>query len=265
MKTLPLILLSLLLSACGQSEQDSLEQSIAVDARNVVADYMEDQVEQTVRAQSQSIKASSSILTATSTALATASSTPLTAIEQAILKMETATSTPARQPPESNGLAKPGEPTTLNWDALFPPGFNPQAIMLRYGDQLDAITDNDPQAMSIFQQIQEELDNAPVNSALDGQLIRLPGFMAPLELKQGRIAEFLLVPYFGACIHSPPPPLNQTVLVKAREGEGIKSEDAYEPIWVTGQISIEGQQTNIGNAGYRIENAQIEIYTPPVQ
>jgi hypothetical protein len=51
---------------------------------------------------------------------------------------------------------------------------------------------------------------------LDGQNIRLPGYIVPLEVsEEGRTTEFLLVPYFGACIHVPPPPSNQIVHVKS--------------------------------------------------
>lgn len=63
----------------------------------------------------------------------------------------------------------------------------------------------------------QDMPNAPVVKALDGQNIRLPGYIVPLEVsEEGRTTEFLLVPYFGACIHVPPPPSNQIVHVKAK-------------------------------------------------
>lgn len=44
--------------------------------------------------------------------------------------------------------------------------------------------------------------------------ISLVGFMMPLDNNATKsIKEFLLVPYFPSCIHVPPPPSNQIVLV----------------------------------------------------
>lgn len=45
-----------------------------------------------------------------------------------------------------------------------------------------------------------------VNKKLDNQDVRIPGFVVPLEGDAKKITAFLLVPYFGACIHVPPPP-----------------------------------------------------------
>ena len=56
-------------------------------------------------------------------------------------------------------------------------------------------------------------DNASVLKTLDGQTVKIPGYVVPLEAIQDAMREFLLVPYFGACIHSPPPPANQIVHV----------------------------------------------------
>ena len=61
--------------------------------------------------------------------------------------------------------------------------------------------------------VQPDLD-APVVKALDGQSVSLPGFVVPLEGDSELITEFLLVPYFGACIHVPPPPPNQPIWIQ---------------------------------------------------
>ena len=70
--------------------------------------------------------------------------------------------------------------------------------------------------------VQPDLD-APVVKALDGQSVSLPGFVVPLEGDSELITEFLLVPYFGACIHVPPPPPNQLVHVTIKGGVPIDS------------------------------------------
>ena len=148
----------------------------------------------------------------------------------------------------------------ISWDKLIPAGYDPEEAIGKYMKQLDKLQDNDQEAVVIYGKIQAELDNAPVNMALDGKNIKIPGFVAPLENDNSVINEFLLVPYFGACIHTPPPPMNQTVMIKAKKGQGVKSEDSYLPVWVTGTLKAVEERTKIGAAGYRIENAVVEPY-----
>ena len=149
----------------------------------------------------------------------------------------------------------------IMWDALVPLEFTPGAMMAKYEDQLSQFEDGSPEAYELYTQMQEEFNNAPVNELMNGSLIRLAGFIAPLEYTDELITEFLLVPYFGACIHVPPPPANQTVLVTLPEGQGIKFEDAYYPFWVMGQLSAEDTTTDLAEAGYYIENAIFELYS----
>jgi hypothetical protein len=149
----------------------------------------------------------------------------------------------------------------IMWAALVPADFTVEAIMAKYEDQLAQISDGSPEAGELYKQMQAEFNNAPINEAMDGSLVRLPGFIAPLEYTDDLITEFLLVPYFGACIHVPPPPANQTVLVKLSEGQGIKFEESYYPVWVMGKLVAEGATTDLAEAGYYIENALIEPYS----
>lgn len=148
----------------------------------------------------------------------------------------------------------------IEWDALIPEDYHPQAILEKYQEQLESLDDSDPKAMQLYGTIQAELDNAPVNEAMNGKKIKLPGFIAPLENIDGKVTEFLLVPYFGACIHVPPPPVNQTVLVKPRQGNAIDADDSNLAFWVKGTITTDKESTDIGSAGYRIEQAEIEIF-----
>ena len=74
------------------------------------------------------------------------------------------------------------------------------------------------------------------NIKFQGQIVRIPGYALPLEHKDMGVKEFLLVPYVGACIHVPPPPPNQTVYVSLKEAYTVK--DLYEPVWITGRLSI---------------------------
>jgi len=148
----------------------------------------------------------------------------------------------------------------ISWDKLIPENYDPSTIIDKYSEQLENLRDEDPKAMELYGKIQAELDNAPVNMSLDGKTIKMPGFIAPLENDNGVINEFLLVPYFGACIHVPAPPVNQTVMIKVKKGQGVKSEDSSLPVWITGQLKAVEERTSIGAAGYRIENAKVEPY-----
>src|SRR5690242_78514 len=97
------------------------------------------------------------------------------------------------------------------------------------------------------------------NPELNGVRVRLPGFVVPLERgKDGLIDEFFLVPYFGACIHVPPPPPNQIVYVKMRAGAGLRSiEDAQ---WVTGTLRVDVKTSALGAASYTLDGEKMEPY-----
>jgi hypothetical protein len=155
-----------------------------------------------------------------------------------------------------------GEFTELAWEDLELPGQGLAEIVKKYQPQIDSIPENDPAEDAVMEKMQAELNAAPVNPALDGKKIKIPGFISPLEVDdaKGMVKEFLLVPYFGACIHVPPPPLNQTLLVKPLEGKSIGMERMYEPVWVYGTIIAKQVHTDLAEAGYQIKDARVEIY-----
>lgn len=88
--------------------------------------------------------------------------------------------------------------------------------------------------------------------------VRIPGFVVPLDLMAKEATEFLLVPTYGACMHTPPPPANQMVLVKMKSGNAPKREAG--PVWVEGQLDLFKTETKWGKAGYRIEGATTTLY-----
>jgi hypothetical protein len=99
-------------------------------------------------------------------------------------------------------------------------------------------------------------------AALDGQNIRLPGYIVPLEVnEEGRTTDFLLVPYFGACIHVPPPPSNQIVHVKSELG--VKLDELYQPYWVEGPLQVKASSSELADAGYQMEADKIYVYELP--
>lgn len=100
--------------------------------------------------------------------------------------------------------------------------------------------------------------SAKTVAALDGKAIRLGGYPVPLESDaQGRSTLFFLVPYPGACIHVPPPPPNQIVLV--RYPEGIALEDIYAPLWVSGTLHIEAVDNDLAQAAYALDAATARL------
>ena len=92
--------------------------------------------------------------------------------------------------------------------------------------------------------------------ALNGKLIKIPGFMVPLEDSQKAVTEFLLVPSPQACIHVPPPPPNQMVYVKMKVG----SEVAFGPIWVYGTLNLVTKKSIYGEASFELIGDSIEPY-----
>jgi hypothetical protein len=94
---------------------------------------------------------------------------------------------------------------------------------------------------------------------LNGQNIRLGGYPVPLDASEaGTFETFFLVPYPGACIHVPPPPPNQIVLVEFPKG--FKMADIYTPIWVDGTLNIESTSSDLADAAYVLKaNAVREV------
>lgn len=102
---------------------------------------------------------------------------------------------------------------------------------------------------------------------LEGRDVKLPGYVLPLEFSGTLVKTFLLVPYVGACIHVPPPPVNQ--IVHVRVSEAFESDGLFAPVWVTGRMStgktthdltlVDG--TSKVNVGYALQARKIEPYT----
>ena len=105
-----------------------------------------------------------------------------------------------------------------------------------------------------------------VRDDLDGQKVMIPGYMLPLDLDGQAVREFLLVPYVGACIHTPPPPRNQIVFVTS--ADGMQSKGLFEPVWVEGTLRTDGGQHELFmvdgrskvNTGYSMQAKAIKPY-----
>ncbi|WP_373054856.1 DUF3299 domain-containing protein [Vibrio salinus] len=93
---------------------------------------------------------------------------------------------------------------------------------------------------------------------LNGKRVRMPGFVIPLEGDSEVVTEFLLVPYFGACIHVPPPPPNQIVDVRFEHGAPVK--ELWQTVYVTGVLKTEMVNHDLGETAYVIDGMKIESY-----
>jgi hypothetical protein len=147
-------------------------------------------------------------------------------------------------------------PRTINWDALVPAGWDPFKDFKTL--DLASLNDADPRANALLAQMRKAWDNAPVNPALVGQVVRIPGYVVPLEEGKAGMTEFLLVPYFGACVHTPPPPSNQIIHVLPQSAAaGLRSMDT---VWVTGVLSTLQTDSYMGTASWRLTASSVAPY-----
>ena len=148
----------------------------------------------------------------------------------------------------------------ISWDDLIPADWNPEKFLADL--ELDDLQDNDPRAMELMQRMREEWDRAPVVERFSGQQVRIPGFVVPLESDGRTIREFLLVPYFGACVHVPPPPANQ--LIHVIPDQPIAAGLSMSPVWVNGVLNVGRVASELGSAGYQMRAMKVEAYTEPL-
>lgn len=146
-----------------------------------------------------------------------------------------------------------------SWDTLIPKDWDPRQAFK--GLELGMLRDGDPRAMDALQKLKETWENAPVESSLRGQRIRIAGFMVPLERQGDLVKEFLLVPYFGACIHTPPPPANQ--IIHVFPAKPLKNAQTMDAVWVSGTLDLDRSDSHspFGVSGYMMRGDVVEPYT----
>jgi hypothetical protein len=147
----------------------------------------------------------------------------------------------------------------LTWSEMVPADAPPQVTeptpMHDLSQLADALAESAPAAT-------QQSPAAPVVPALDGQPVKLPGYIVPLDVsEEGRVTEFLLVPYFGACIHVPPPPSNQIVHVTTELG--VLMDALYQPFWIEGPLKVEQSSSELAEAGYQMAAEKIYAYELP--
>lgn len=107
---------------------------------------------------------------------------------------------------------------------------------------------------------QDVMSSANVRADLNGKKVRIPGFVVPIEYDgEQNITAFFLVPYFGACIHVPPPPPNQIVFVSG--AKNLKADLIYNPFWIEGTLTTETMNHDLANSAYSLKVDNISEYT----
>ena len=134
----------------------------------------------------------------------------------------------------------------IDWESLIPQDWNPNQVFEDMTDeQYYALSESE--LLVLEQTVQAMFDAAPVVDAFEGKRVKIPGFVLPLEFSSTLLKEFLLVPYFGACTHTPPPPANQIIFAKLETG--TKLESIYLPVWITGTLNISRLQSELTESG----------------
>jgi len=149
-------------------------------------------------------------------------------------------------------------PKETAWEDLMPKDWDPMKDFR--GADTGLVGEGSAKERRLMRQMREIWDNAPTNPKMDGARVRLPGYVVPLEELKGELREFLLVPYFGACIHSPPPPANQIVHVTSTAPmKGWRTMDA---VWVNGTLKATRSDSAMGASAYVIQDPVVERYVP---
>ncbi|WP_286133397.1 DUF3299 domain-containing protein [Colwellia sp. UCD-KL20] len=156
----------------------------------------------------------------------------------------------------------------IEWEQLMP--FEDLDILLNPPEFLSGIEDqasNDN--MSTLDQAsptdaeakkyQQALESTRVVETFNNKAIRLPGFIVPIETNEKkRVTQFFIVPYFGACLHMPPPPPNQ--IIYATSEKGIELTSLYDAFWFEGVLKIDTTDTMVGTSAYSMNPDKIYPY-----
>ncbi|MFT3819955.1 MAG: DUF3299 domain-containing protein [Rubrivivax sp.] len=155
------------------------------------------------------------------------------------------------------GAPTPAAPVqTIAWEALVAPGWDGMKEFRNM--DLSALQDSDPRAAEILKRMRRAWDDAPVNLALIGKPVRIAGYVVPLEETAEGLKEFLLVPHYGACIHTPPPPANQVVHVRPRAA--VKGLRAMDTVWVSGTLAYAKADTAMGFSSWSLPAVEVQPY-----
>ena len=138
--------------------------------------------------------------------------------------------------------------TEITWDDLIPSGVSYSEMIAEgtIGEQND-----------VWLPVYDE-NATKLNPILDGAYIKIPGYIIPIDLSTEGVTSFVLVPYVGACLHTPPPPANQLVFVTTLKP--WPSDNLWDAVWVTGHMEHGIQTTEVAETGYLLKAEEMETY-----
>jgi len=156
------------------------------------------------------------------------------------------------------------EPRILEWDEMMPEGYV-ESLLNRDNSTFSAtdtfsFDDSTEQAQKAYDELRAKLESSPIVPELNNQLVKLAGFIVPLnfDFDTETFDSFLLVPYFGACIHTPPPPSNQIVHVSLNKA--LDQEYLNFAVWVSGLLKTQSKDSELAYAAYSMTDVSVEEY-----
>ena len=151
----------------------------------------------------------------------------------------------------------PKEATLLTWEDLVPEGEEERLAEL-YAEQYAAASSLADIEEGGAGDIAIQIGSYETVDTFEAVRVRLPGYAVPFEYGDTEISEFLLVPYFGACLHAPPPPPNQTIYVTL--ADPMQLRDLTQAVWIEGTLRTSVAVTDLADAAYTIEVDTVEAY-----
>jgi hypothetical protein len=150
----------------------------------------------------------------------------------------------------------------IDWNDLMPePWVKEMTKEMAAVGKLSNLQDSSDEANKAMAVMRKKFDEAPIVKSQLNKKVRLPGYVVPLDAERSEKREFLLVPYFGACIHTPPPPANQIVLIRPAAQSKIKKlPESMDIVWVEGEIKEGRVATSQGVSGYLLEAVSVAPY-----
>ena len=150
----------------------------------------------------------------------------------------------------------------IDWNDLMPePWVKEMTKEMAAVGKLSNLQDSSDEANKAMAVMRKKFDEAPIVKSQLNKKVRLPGYVVPLDAERSDKREFLLVPYFGACIHTPPPPANQIVLIRPTAQSKIKKlPESMDIVWVEGEIKEGRVATSQGVSGYLLEAVSVAPY-----
>lgn len=165
-------------------------------------------------------------------------------------------------------FAQEAEYPLIEWTDLMPAEdlealLNPPAWLddIEEGSPEDQISKQLSSANAKDERYQQALVSTRVRPEFDKRKIKIPGYIVPLAFDDNMvISEFFLVPFFGACIHVPPPPPNQMIYIAY--ARGLTLENLYDPFVVEGTLQVKSfEGGDMGTSAYSMQVAKIYPYT----